>query len=88
MHPTPNRLLLPIQALGNFGARFAIHQEQNTMVSLAQPDIMRPAKGGPHLLAGDGSVGDRQHRQALLHGVFSSGIPPGLENWVSFLGLL
>jgi hypothetical protein len=86
MHPAPHRLFFPIQPLGNFRARLTIHQEHNAVVPLAQPDIMRPPKGGPHRLTSDSSVRDSQHRQALLlHGVLSSVIPSGPETGFLFL---
>ena len=65
MHPAPNRLLIPGQPVGNLGAAFAIHQEQNTMVALAQPGIVRAAKGCPHLVWRNCSMRDGQYGPVL-----------------------
>jgi hypothetical protein len=88
MHPAPNGLPIPIQPLRDLWTALAIQQQQNAVIALAQPGIVRPAKSVPHLIASDGSVRDLQHFQALHLLTFQSVIPWGLKNWDYFLGSL
>jgi hypothetical protein len=88
MHPAPHGVLVAVQPLGNLGTAPAIHQQQNAVVPLAEPDIMCPPKGTPDLIACDGGIGNRHHYSGPPNP--SSSLPytaepenPGLFCWIT-----
>jgi len=70
---TPGSSFLTIRGL-------AVHQEQNTVIALAQPNIVGVAKSRPHLLSRHSGVSDRQHVQALRIRTIRALIPQGPKN--------
>jgi hypothetical protein len=51
IEPGANRLLVPIEPLGNLGTALAIHRPQDAVLALPPPRLVGAAKGGPHVRA-------------------------------------
>jgi hypothetical protein len=88
VNPGPSGVLVAVEPLSHLGAAFTIHQQQDSVRTLAQPYIRRTATGRPHVLACHSGIRNRQPLQPSPLLSFPPYTREGLKNRNYFVGSL